>query len=86
MHLQTSYVDSKLAVINDPSSIGSNFDFENFGWDKTSDVVENIHESSFGEGQANARIIPDLQVESTSPDALNLNETYELQRPTLSES
>ena len=34
IHLQTSSVDSNLAVINDPSTIGSNFDFENFSREK----------------------------------------------------
>jgi hypothetical protein len=34
IHLQTSSVNSQLAVINDPSTLGSNFDLENFGWEK----------------------------------------------------
>jgi len=33
IHLPTSSVNSLLAVINDPSILGSNFDLENFGWE-----------------------------------------------------
>src|SRR6266542_3298387 len=54
IRLQTSSVNSYLAVTNDPSTLGSNFDLEILVGRKTSEVVENADESSFGEGQVAA--------------------------------